>query len=71
MVSVQPDTLRPGGPERFRQSETNRYILTRIPMSDLDTENLQPEENRPLLRSIARGGPVPSSTSPRATLSRR
>lgn len=57
LVAVGTGPLRLGGPERQRQSADNWYGPAWISLSDLEAENLQPEEVRPLLRRLSRPGP--------------
>lgn len=58
LVSVTPGTLRLGRPERDAHSNTNSYNPEWISLSDLDANNLQPEQIRPMVRSFSRNGPV-------------
>ena len=60
LVSAEPGPLRLGGPELQLQSVANRHSPTWILLSELDSENLHPEEIRPLLRSVGSGGTVVS-----------
>ena len=65
LVLVQSGPLRLGGPELELQSVANRHSPTWTLLSELDNENLQPEEIRPLLRSLSPCRPVAPSTIPR------
>ena len=56
LVSVKPGALRLGGPELHAQSANNRYSPEWISLTDLDADNLQPEQIRPLLRSLSPSG---------------
>lgn len=46
------DTMRVGGPELVSMSSDNTYEPAWIPMSELESTNLQPVEIRPLLEAL-------------------
>ncbi len=58
-VEVQPGTLSLGGPEAFKRTEQNRYLLEWVPLVQVGGYNLQPGAVRDAIaRVIAEDGPV-------------
>ena len=61
---VQSGPLRLGGPELELQSVANRHSPTWTLLPELDNENLQPEEIRPLPRSFSPAARRPVDNPP-------
>jgi 8-oxo-dGTP diphosphatase len=58
-VQVQPGTLSMGGPEAFKRSEQNRYLLEWIPLVQIGNYALRPAPVRDaLLRVVTEEGPL-------------
>lgn len=55
VVDVEPGLIKLGEPEASHQSATNRHTPGWLPLDRLDTENLQPESVRGLVRQVAHG----------------
>jgi 8-oxo-dGTP diphosphatase len=52
LVAVEPGPMILGGPEALSQTDNNRYTPEWISLNDIDSENLQPEPVRDLLRRV-------------------
>lgn len=55
LLNVTPSRLTLGGPEADLQSTENHYSPSWIPITQLDTEPIVPEEVRAIIREAARG----------------